>query len=100
MRQTVLVIEDNTDLREAIVEALEAAGFATAPANHGKEAMDLLKAGVRPVVILLDLMMPVMNGFEFLAMRAKDPELARVPVIVLSAMPGAQPADVSVCLPK
>ena len=60
----VLVVEDDTDLRESLSQALRDHGFTVTPASNGKQALDLLRAGTRPTVILLDLMMPILNGWE------------------------------------
>lgn len=82
---SVLVIDDDHDIREALVDILEDAGFSVATARHGAEALQLLKSAVRPSLILLDLNMPVMNGHEFRAAQQAIPALARIPTIVMSA---------------
>jgi two-component system, NtrC family, response regulator AtoC len=79
---TILVVEDDTDVRESIREVLEDAGYHVATAANGKEGLDRLERA-RPALILLDLMMPVMSGPELLAIlqqRGSD-----VPVVVVSA---------------
>ena len=81
----VLVVEDDTDLRESLSEALRDHGFAVTPAINGQEALDLLRAGVKPSVILLDLMMPGVNGWELRDALRHDPALARIPQLVISA---------------
>ena len=80
---SVLVIDDDVDIRESLKDALEDAGYQVATAANGREGLDQLEQAERPCVILLDLMMPVMSGPEFLmALReAQNP----VPVIVVSA---------------
>jgi len=75
----VLVVEDDRDVRESLVAVLEDAGYRVMSAADGRAALDLLRAGPRPAVILLDLMMPVMDGFEFRAEQVRDPSLADVP---------------------
>jgi CheY-like chemotaxis protein len=82
----VLVIDDDADLRETIIEILEDKAYRVVGAANGKEALDLIH-GVsdRPCVILLDLMMPVMDGTAFHAELMKEPGLRHIPVIVLSA---------------
>ncbi|MBI5068178.1 MAG: response regulator transcription factor [Deltaproteobacteria bacterium] len=80
----VLVVEDDAALRETVAEILADAGYAVSSAGNGKEA--LASADVeRPDVILLDLMMPTMNGWQFRAAQRQRPTLAQVPVIVVSA---------------
>ncbi|NOJ80876.1 response regulator [Myxococcus xanthus] len=81
----VLVVDDDPDILEALSEILEAEGFEIRRARNGKEALDRLEPEP-PNLILLDLMMPVMDGWEFAQrMRQKPPEVARIPLIVLSA---------------
>ncbi len=83
----VMVVDDDFELRSALGEVLSDAGYEVALAADGAEALRLLQQGSRiPDVILLDLMMPVMNGWQFLAQKAKDPALAHVPVIAVSAV--------------
>jgi len=84
----VLIIDDDPDHRESLAVLLEAEGYAVAAVAGGREAMAHLRSGALPSVILLDLMMPVMNGWEFCAAQQRDPALASIPVIVLSALDG------------
>ena len=82
----ILVIDDEPDVREAAVAVLENEGYCAVGANNGRVAYDLLRTGsVRPYIIVLDLMMPVMDGWGFRAVQMCDPQLATIPVIVLSA---------------
>ncbi len=83
---TVLVVDDDLDILEATSLLLETEGYDVATARDGREALERLAEGVRPAVILLDLMMPGMNGFEFYERlrRLPGPE-AHSPVIVISA---------------
>ena len=83
---TVLLVEDNDDVREMMALALQLAGNAVITAANGREALSSLRDRPPPCVILLDLMMPVMNGWEFRAVLQADPQLSRVPVIVISAL--------------
>ena len=83
--ERVLVVEDNPEVREAIVDLLDDSGYQTSTAANGREAIDRLLAGERPNVILLDLMMPVMDGFQFRAAQRAEPELMNIPIVVLSA---------------
>lgn len=83
---SVLIVEDDDEVREAIDALLELEGFRVRMARNGQEALDLLHSmAAPPQVILLDLMMPVMNGVEFLAAARKDAALAHIPVVVMSA---------------
>jgi CheY-like chemotaxis protein len=82
----VLIVEDDADLREMMAQLLSLEGFQTAAVANGREALDYLHDSDRPQVILLDLMMPVMDGWEFRRKQQADPQLASVPVIVLSAL--------------
>ncbi len=81
----ILVVEDDTDLRESLSQALRDHGFAVTPAANGQEALDLLRGGARPTVILLDLMLPVLNGWELRDALRHDPALAQIPQLVISA---------------
>jgi CheY-like chemotaxis protein len=94
-RRSVLVVEDDEDIRAAIAEILEGEGYEVGIAANGSEALDELEHMLRPCLILLDLMMPVMNGHEFLARLRELPRLNDVPVLVLTAVsteapPGAR----------
>ena len=89
----VLIVEDDEDLRDMMAQMLTIEGFRTATASNGREALDYLQTE-KPNVILLDLMMPVMDGWEFRRQQKADPELAPVPVIVLSALDPARAATV------
>jgi CheY-like chemotaxis protein len=83
---TVLIVDDDRDIREMLAQTLEDEGYVALTAASGREAMALLaEAATRPCVILLDLMMPGMNGWEFRAAQQRDPQLAAIPVVVLSA---------------
>jgi CheY-like chemotaxis protein len=82
----VLIVEDDEDLREMMAQLLTLEGYQTATVANGREALEYLQDGERPQLILLDLMMPVMDGWEFRRQQQADPELAPVPVIVLSAL--------------
>src|SRR5690242_695856 len=81
----VLVVEDDSDLRESLSQALRDHGFAVTPASNGQQALDLLRSGTRPTVILLDLMMPVLNGWELRDALREDPVLSGIPQLVISA---------------
>lgn len=83
----VLVVEDDVDIRELEADALASEGYAVQQAANGLDALQLARV-CHPCVVVLDLMMPVMTGWEFRAAQRMDPELAAVPVIVVSAVGG------------
>jgi CheY-like chemotaxis protein len=85
MTPAILVVDDDADCRESLQQVLEDAGYAVAIAGDGREALQALESGTRPAAILLDLMMPVMDGREFLAEIKRRPAFAAIPVIVVSA---------------
>ena len=82
---TVLVVEDDFDVREVIGEVLSHRGYHVVGAIDGSHALNLLRLGVRPQVILLDLMMMPMDGYSFRQAQRADPSIADIPVIVMSA---------------
>ena len=86
MSGTILVVEDDIDIRESLVEALRENGLPAIAVANGQEALDSIRSSPEPpCMILLDLMMPVMDGQTFRAEQLRDPELAKIPVVVLSA---------------
>ncbi len=86
MSHTVLVVEDDADIQQALLEILEEHGFTAVGVNNGAEALGFLnRARELPCVILLDLMMPVMDGAAFREEQRRDARLAAIPVVVLSA---------------
>jgi len=85
MSKVILVVEDDHDIREAISEFLADSGFTIRSAENGLTALETLRSGFRPDLILLDLMMPVMDGFAFREEQLADPQLSAIPVVVMSA---------------
>jgi len=85
LAKRVLIVEDDADMGQSLVEVLEEGGFHAAVVHNGLQALERLHAGMRPDLILLDMMMPVMNGWEFRREQRAVAEFARVPVIVLTA---------------
>lgn len=86
MSARVLVVEDDKDIRRNVVQLLELEGYAVEAAGNGLEALTALQgAQVLPSVIILDLMMPVMDGFQFREEKNKQPQLAKIPVIIMTA---------------
>jgi CheY-like chemotaxis protein len=81
----VLIVEDDGLTRDMLQGFLEKEGFRAAGVANGREAINFLYRNPRPGLILLDLMMPVMSGWEFRTLQKRDPDLARIPVVVCSA---------------
>ena len=84
---TVLVVDDEALIAMALEAALEDVGYRVATAANGRQGLERLSEAPRPDVVLLDMMMPVMNGPAMLAAMAADPGLRGIPVIVLSSLP-------------
>lgn len=84
--QSILVVEDDDDIRNVMVDVLEAEGYHAESATNGQEALDLLHKIAKPCLVLLDMMMPIMNGREFLDKVMKDSVLAPIPVLIVSAV--------------
>ena len=85
MAAEILIVEDDSALREALAQVLSDEGYELLAARDGLEAVNCLKKGHRPDVILLDLSMPVVNGWEFRMFQKRDPELADIPVVLITA---------------
>jgi CheY-like chemotaxis protein len=85
MHRSILVVEDDPDLRGALAALLEDAGYDVVEAEHGLEALERLRSGTAFCLIVLDLFMPRMNGWAFRAEQVKDPRLAGIPVLMISA---------------
>ena len=85
MSQQILIVEDDAALLEALGQVLMDEGYDLLSARDGLEAVNCLKKGNRPDVILLDLSMPVVNGWEFRMFQKRDPDLAQIPVILITA---------------
>jgi CheY-like chemotaxis protein len=83
--RTVLVVDDDVNFREILKQILSLEGYRVTSAATGAEALEVLQGVSSPCVILLDLMMPVMDGSQFRREQARDPALAEIPVVVVSA---------------
>lgn len=81
----ILVVEDDAAIRDALSLVLEDEGYRVTGAANGQEALAHLRNGCRPNLIILDLMMPVMDGWQFRKHQLQDSSLAAIPVVVLSA---------------
>jgi len=82
---SVMIVEDDRDTREMLARFLELEGFDVREAANGQAALQALREDARTCVILLDLMMPVMNGWQFRKAQSSDPALSKIPVVVVTA---------------
>ena len=82
----ILLVEDEGSIREVMDAVLQAEGYRVVCAVNGADALDTLRAGLRPCMIILDLMMPVMDGWQFRATQMRDGELLKIPTVVYSAV--------------
>jgi len=89
----VLVVEDDDDLRESLSILLARRGFPVTTAANGKEALDLIDPAAPPCMIILDLMMPEMDGWELRSWLLADPNLRKVPVVVVSGVADLRRVD-------
>lgn len=85
VRKRILIVEDDLDIRDSLVELLEDSGYAVETASNGQEGLDVLQSSVTPDLILLDLMMPIKDGFAFRSEQLGMPQFAQIPVIIMSA---------------
>ena len=100
-KKKILIIEDDANIREVLELALEFEGYDIVTAVNGKDGIDQIGKGITPDLILLDLMMPVMNGWEFLEALKLDKTSNHIPVIVVSAfMDKSAPIDCKAFLSK
>src|SRR3954462_7575246 len=95
-REVVLVVDDDFDIREALSDVLASEGYSVVTAADGREALERLRGGIRPAVMLLDLMMPRVSGVEVIDALRKDESLRQIPVVVCSANRGYGPDDLGV----
>lgn len=84
---TVLVIDDDSGIRDSLAEVLEVEGFSVACASNGAEGLERLRAR-RPGLVVVDLLMPVMNGYQFISALRDDPATSQLPVVLMT---GATP---------
>ncbi len=81
-----MIVDDEPQIREMLTETLSREGYQVASAAHGAEALELLRRSALPGLIFLDLMMPVMDGWEFLKQKKLDPLISSIPVVVMSGI--------------
>lgn len=82
----ILVVDDDDAIRETLGGVLSSEGYDVALAENGQRALDFVRDGERPDLVLLDLMMPVMSGWEFLEVADADDKLRSIPILIVSAM--------------
>ncbi|MBC8132351.1 MAG: response regulator [Deltaproteobacteria bacterium] len=97
---SILVVDDDFDIREVLCEILTSEGYRVVDAANGSDALSRLRGDGPPSLVLLDLRMPVMDGYEFLKRRDADPVLRGIPVIVLSATDVMAAADLRAAHPE
>jgi CheY-like chemotaxis protein len=90
----LLIVEDDDSARAALGDIFDYEGYPTATCCNGKEALDYLHSRPLPSLIILDLQMPVMNGWQFCREKMKDADLASVPVVAITAF--QSPGDLEV----
>lgn len=84
--QSILIVEDDQDIRETLEQLLKEEGFPAFTAKNGKEGLEMLKHIPAPSLIILDLMMPVMSGWDFLEAQKASAVYATLPVVIVSAL--------------
>src|SRR3954465_454755 len=102
-QKTVLVVEDDPDIRDIVQDLLESEGYDVVPASHGRQALEFLsevKTTARPDLVILDMMMPLIDGRQVLETMQQDPMLASIPVLVISAVAREKPAGAAAFLRK
>lgn len=90
MTQGILLVEDHADTSAALVHLLTERGYPVITAENGQQALDLLEAGTRPQLILVDLMLPYVSGWELITYLQRDPQLRFTPTIVITGIPKDQ----------
>jgi CheY-like chemotaxis protein len=89
-RERILIVEDDADTREALFTLVTNRGYSALTADNGQQALDLLERGIRPKLILIDLMMPKVNGQDLIDHLRSTPGLRMIPTIVITGMPKEQ----------
>lgn len=89
-----MIVDDEADIRDSLQEFFEDEGFSVRTAENGQRALELLRAGELPCVVILDLLMPILDGNEVYEKMQADPRLAAVPVIISTSDPRRAPSGV------
>jgi CheY-like chemotaxis protein len=92
--RTVLVVDDEADIRDSLKEALVDEGYQVEVAANGRQALDMLPQLARPCAVILDIIMPIMSGVEFYAAMRAIPGLSDIPVVVSTSDPSRAPSGV------
>ena len=92
-RGPILLVDDDAELRDELAAALAEVGYEVVSASNGREALELMKVRPLPRVIVLDLLMPVMNGWEFCDAARGDPAMEKIPIVVTSGAVSRDPAS-------
>jgi DNA-binding response OmpR family regulator len=100
--KTVLLVEDDLEIRDILQDVLEADGFDVFPASNGKQALDFLNLNQpqKADLVILDLMMPMVSGWQVMEQMNRDPRLSGIPVLVLSAVARDKPEGATAFLRK
>lgn len=95
-QRTILVVDDDNGIRDALGDVLDQLGYSVVGARDGVEALELLHSGCEPSIVLLDLGMPAMNGWQFREELLRDRRFVDLPVVVITASPGQVAAELGV----
>jgi CheY-like chemotaxis protein len=95
-RPVLMIVDDDDEIREALEDVFSEQGYSVIAASDGRQALARLEQGERPDAIFLDLWMPVMNGWQLLEALSGNPELNRIPCVVLTAARGQKARDLNV----
>jgi DNA-binding response OmpR family regulator len=100
--KTVLLVEDDLEIRDILQDVLEADGFDVFPASNGKQALDFLNLNQpqKADLVILDLMMPMVSGWQVMEQMHQDPRLSQIPILVLSAVARDKPEGAAAFLRK
>ena len=102
-QKKVLLVEDDLEIRDILQDLLEAEGYDVIPASHGRQALEFLSGTPTeslPDLVVLDMMMPLVDGSQVLASMKSDPKLSPIPVVVMSAVARERPAGAAAFLRK
>lgn len=90
MPEGILLVEDHPDTAAAVLHLLTERGYAVITAEDGQQALDLLESGIRPRLILIDLMLPHVSGTDLLTYLQREPDLRHTPTVVITGVPKEQ----------